>query len=154
MRVLQRKAMQCTAMLFFVIVLGRRWSCSGGADAHSRAGHAHAGRGRCLFSEEHRRWDAGRQPRPGSPLPPAPPTERERQCGGCKASSSVAPLTAARRSQTCNHTSTCGTADRSAHPLSAKNKSHGVAGRRSHTSGGSSAGFRPRRTSPVIGSSG
>ena len=31
------------------------------------------------FSQEHLRWDANGQPRPGPPLPHAPPAERERQ---------------------------------------------------------------------------
>ena len=64
--------------------------------SHSRGGpspshvqhttsHAHARTGGCSVCEQHPRSDADRQPQPGASLTRAPPTERERQCGECKA---------------------------------------------------------------------
>ena len=117
--------------------------------AHLRAGHAHEGRGRRLLSRALPRRVAGCQPRAGPPAPGAPPTEREWQREGCTGPSTVAPRSAPRQPGTWNHTSACGTAGRSVHPLSACMKSHGVARRRSHRSSWSSAGFHKSRSSPA-----
>ena len=60
------------------------------------SGPMHARTGRCFFSVQHLWSDAGCQAQPGASLPRAPPTERERQCGGCKAPPFVSPCTAHR----------------------------------------------------------
>ena len=117
--------------------------------AHLRTGHAPEERGGRLLSRALPRRVAGCQPRAGPPAPGAPPTEREWQREGCTGPSPVAPRSAPRQPGTWNHTSACGTAGRSVHPLSACMKSHGVARWRSHRRSWSSAGFHKSRSSPA-----
>ena len=76
----------------------RRSAAHAATPAHAsfRLGMLFARHGRGFFSQQHLHRDAGCQPRHGPSVPPAPPTERERQCGGRKAPSSVAPLRSAR----------------------------------------------------------
>ena len=75
----------------------RRFAAQAATPAHAsfRLGMLFARHGRGFFSQQHLHWDAGCQPWHGPSAPPAPPTERERQCGGRKAPPSVAPLRSA-----------------------------------------------------------